>query len=128
MEYCPRCGTVLTESEVRGHTRPTCPACNYILYLNPAPVTAVVIERDGAVLLVKRRYPPGEGHWCLPTGFIESGETPEDSATREVEEETGLAVEIDSLLDSWASSSDSFCRCGGIERRSKIFPPLTGII
>ncbi len=83
-----------------------CPDCSYILYLNPAPVTAVIIERDGAVLLVRRKYPPGEGLWCLPTGFIEQGETPAKSAVREVEEETGLLIEISCLFDSWSSSED----------------------
>ncbi len=83
-----------------------CPDCNYILYLNPAPVTAVIAERDGAILLVRRKYPPGEGLWCLPTGFIEQNETPEESAVREVEEETGLRIGIDCLFDSWSSGED----------------------
>ncbi|MFB6158652.1 MAG: NUDIX domain-containing protein [Candidatus Nanohalobium sp.] len=47
-------------------------------------------------LLVKRaeereRYP---GHWEFPSGFIEEGESPEDAALRELEEETGLKGEI----------------------------------
>jgi len=49
---------------------------------------------------------PGEGLWCLPTGFIEQGETPVESAVREVEEETGLRIEINCLFDSWSSSDD----------------------
>lgn len=106
LEYCPRCGARMVEREVRGHPRPMCPDCNYILYLNPAPVTAVIAERDSAILLVKRKYPPGEGLWCLPTGFIEQNETPEESAVREVEEETGLRVRIDGLFDSWSSAED----------------------
>ncbi len=106
LKYCPRCGTLLGVRGLRGHPRPVCPNCSYILYLNPAPVTAVIIERDGAILLVRRRYPPGEGLWCLPTGFIEQEETPEESAVREVKEETGLQIEVDSLFDSWSSSED----------------------
>jgi ADP-ribose pyrophosphatase YjhB (NUDIX family) len=106
LRYCPRCAAALTEREVRGHPRLVCPACDYVFYLTPAPVTCVVVERDGAILLVRRKYPPREGHWCLPAGFVEVGESPSESAVREVREETGLDVEIDGLIDCWASNED----------------------
>ncbi|WP_067695149.1 NUDIX domain-containing protein [Nocardia jejuensis] len=53
------------------------------------------IERDGAVLLVRRA--PGvflAGRWELPGGGIEPGERPEQAAVREVAEETGLSIEV----------------------------------
>jgi ADP-ribose pyrophosphatase YjhB (NUDIX family) len=37
------------------------------------------------------------GNWSTPGGAIEPGESPEEAAVREVEEETGLAIEIDRL-------------------------------
>ena len=43
-------------------------------------------EEDEAVLLVRRRYDPRAGWWCIPAGFMEAGETPEQSATRELQE------------------------------------------
>jgi 8-oxo-dGTP diphosphatase len=52
---------------------------------------------DG-IVLVKRKFAPFIDDWCLPGGFIEALESPEESAIREVEEETGLTVEIDRLL------------------------------
>lgn len=106
LRYCPRCASDLSEREVRGHTRLVCPACDYVFYLTPAPVTCVVVERGGAILLVRRKYPPREGHWCLPAGFVEVGESPSESAVREVREETGLDVEIEGLIDCWASDED----------------------
>lgn len=106
LRYCPRCASRLAKREVRGHERLVCPACDYVFYLTPAPVTCVVVEHDGAILLVRRRYPPRRGYWCLPAGFVEAGESPRESAVREVREETGLDVEIEGLIDSWASDED----------------------
>jgi 8-oxo-dGTP diphosphatase len=49
-----------------------------------------VVLRDGAVLLVHR---PQYDDWTLPKGKLEPGESWEDAARREVEEETGLDCE-----------------------------------
>ncbi|MEV6278702.1 NUDIX hydrolase [Nocardia sp. NPDC051832] len=53
------------------------------------------IERDGAVLLIRRAQGVFlAGRWELPGGGIEPGERAEQAAVREVAEETGLAVEV----------------------------------
>ena len=51
---------------------------------------AVYAERDGKILLLKRAGGAGTGLWFLPGGAMERGETPEDAARRELEEEAGL--------------------------------------
>jgi 8-oxo-dGTP pyrophosphatase MutT (NUDIX family) len=51
-----------------------------------------VVVRDGAVLVVHR---PRYDDWTLPKGKLERGESWEDAARREVEEETGLLCELD---------------------------------
>ena len=52
----------------------------------------VVVWRGDQVLLVKRRNPPHQGHWSLPGGKQQLGETIFHAAVREVREETGLDV------------------------------------
>jgi 8-oxo-dGTP diphosphatase len=55
---------------------------------------------------VLRKYPPGRGKWCLPAGFVEAGEQPATSAEREVLEETGLDVQVDTIYDCWSTDED----------------------
>lgn len=42
--------------------------------------------------MVRRKHPPFEGQYTLPGGFIETGETTEQAARRELKEETGVGV------------------------------------
>ena len=55
---------------------------------------AVIVDRGGRVLLVRRRRPPGVGTWSLPGGRVEAGETPEEAVVREAREETGVATRV----------------------------------
>ncbi len=57
-------------------------------------VDAVIEDREGNVILIKRKYPPFKNFYALPGGFIEKGEKPINALVREVKEETNLKVEI----------------------------------
>ncbi len=48
------------------------------------------IHNQHFVLLIERKYPPFEGMWALPGGFLEMDETLEAAALRELKEETGI--------------------------------------
>lgn len=53
---------------------------------------AVIICREGKVLVGRRKGSHGEGTWAVPGGRLEFGETVEECARREVLEETGLRL------------------------------------
>jgi ADP-ribose pyrophosphatase YjhB (NUDIX family) len=68
-----------------------------VQYLNPAPAAGIVLTREGRVCLVRRRFEPKQGLWSLPSGFMEWGEAPTETACREALEETGLEVKLTGL-------------------------------
>jgi ADP-ribose pyrophosphatase YjhB (NUDIX family) len=97
--YCSACAEPLPETSPE-KPHPTCNECGWTLYRNPAPGVVILITEGESVLLGRRggegNYAPGK--WCLPGGYIEFEEDFLTAAIREVQEETGLEVEIISLL------------------------------
>ena len=53
-------------------------------------VDCVAIDREGRLLLIRRKNPPYAGRYALPGGFVDVGETVEDACRRELMEETGI--------------------------------------
>lgn len=98
-KYCPFCAEPLTSRHLEGRERQFCARCDKILYQNPIPATCLVATAPiDRILLVKRNIPPNLGDWCLPGGYIEMDESPEDGALRELKEETNLTGETLQLL------------------------------
>ncbi len=105
-KYCPLCGTRLEKKLHDGEKRLYCPTCDMIIWENPVPVVACVVLNDkNEILLVKRGVPPAEGMWALPSGFMEIGEQPEETATRELLEETGIKGEVEEIVGIYGQSS-----------------------
>ncbi|MEE4356342.1 MAG: NUDIX hydrolase [Desulfococcaceae bacterium] len=104
--YCHFCAHPLREKYVEGRMRLFCDRCSEPLYENPIPAACVILTNpQNQVLLVKRSVEPKKNLWCLPGGFMELGETPQQSAVRELREETGLRGRIERLLGTDSHSS-----------------------
>ena len=58
-----------------------------------------VVVCSSKILLERRKNEPGKGKWSIPGGIIELGEKAEQTAIREVREETNLIVEKPELID-----------------------------
>ncbi len=102
VKHCIRCGAAVEQQPSYGQERPVCPACGWIHFADPKVAAAVLVERDGAILLVQRSFDPHQGKWSFPAGFVNAGEDPAEAARRECLEETGLNVRITRLLDVYA--------------------------
>ena len=67
-------------------------------YKNPLLVLGCVPQWEDKILLCRRAIEPRLGYWTVPAGFMENGETMQNAAARECQEEALATVEIGSLL------------------------------
>jgi 8-oxo-dGTP pyrophosphatase MutT (NUDIX family) len=88
----------------------------FLRILNPSFMVgamALILDEHGRILVVEHTY-RREVPWGLPGGWLQRGESPESGLAREVLEETGFRVRVDTLLavDFWGSSQmDLLYRC-----------------
>ena len=94
MIYCSKCGARVTERIPAGDNRQryVCDACDTVHYQNPNIVAGCVPVWDNRLLLCRRAIEPRYGLWTLPAGFMENGESTEQAAERETQEEAGASV------------------------------------
>jgi 8-oxo-dGTP diphosphatase len=102
--FCPRCSQ---PAEVNFPQRIVCSHCGYSAYYNPKPVgSAIPVDDEGKVILLRRGFDPGQGLWTFPGGFVDLGESVEDAVHRETEEELGIAIELLELVGVYSRADD----------------------
>ena len=86
------CGTCGTPTEVKeGERARACPSCGLVSFPRISPAIIVAIIRDGRILLAHNNRHKGD-LYSIIAGFVEVGESLEDSVRREIREEVGLEV------------------------------------
>ena len=105
---CPWCGEKLITADIDHRLRLKCESsdCEFVYYYNPIPAAGALVIKNNQVLLVKRAHHPKKGWWGLPAGFMEWNEHPSETTIREVEEETGLKIKLQSLFDVYSGEDD----------------------
>lgn len=100
MNFCSQCGAPVALKIPPGDERPrfVCDGCGMVHYQNPKIVVGCVPEYQGQIVICKRAIEPRVGYWTVPAGFLENGETLQQGAAREADEEALAKVEILSLL------------------------------
>ena len=94
--FCPRCGQ---PADVAYPRSISCPHCGYGAYYNPKPVAAAIPQTaDGRIVLLRRGFDPGKGLWTFPGGFVDLGETVEEAARREAQEEIRAEIRLGKLV------------------------------
>lgn len=78
--------------------RQICRDCGFVAYENPKVVVGAVVVHGGEVLLCRRAIEPRMGFWTLPAGYMELGETTEEGARREAQEEAEADISLDGIL------------------------------
>jgi ADP-ribose pyrophosphatase YjhB (NUDIX family) len=100
MNFCSACGARVELKVPAGDNRPraVCTQCNTVHYINPKLVLGTIPVWQDQILLCRRAIEPRYGFWTLPAGFMEIGETTQQGALRETQEEAGAQVELQQLF------------------------------
>lgn len=89
-QYCGHCATPMTQLPHERAKR--CPHCGLVNYPRLSPAVIVLISRGEEILLARaHRFP--KGMYSILAGFVEPGESLEETVVREVREEVGVEIE-----------------------------------
>jgi len=99
MKFCLECGSTVSLQTIAGDHRQrfVCAGCGKTHYQNPNVIVAAYVCVVDEILWIRRGMAPGIGKWAMPGGYMENYETPEAAVSRELREETGIRVDVDSM-------------------------------
>ena len=104
-KFCPVCGAKLVNKKQDHLSRQVCSKCDYVLYENSKPtVSALIVNKKGEILLVKRGIKPKYGYLDTPGGVLENGEDPVVGLKREMMEELGVKLKNIKYLGMYIDS------------------------
>lgn len=119
-KYCPECGSKLVDKEIGDEGLvPFCEKCNvpYFEMFSTCVITLVLNEFEEALLL-RQNYISIQ-YYNLISGYMKPGETAEESAKREVEEETGIKPLSMKLTGTYWFGKKDMLMIGFIARAEK---------
>lgn len=100
LKYCSRCGSNNVKYYSDNSLR--CNHCGFKTYINEvSAVACIIVDKEGKILLSKRKNNPNAGKYDLPGGFIDLGEKAEEAVVREIKEELSVDVKTLKYLSSY---------------------------
>ena len=111
--YCPHCGTRAIQKEIGDEGLiPYCDRCQVPLWdMFTTAIIAAVVNECGEVALLRQNYISQEYHICL-SGIMKLGESAEETAIREIQEEIGLTVKRLEYIRSWPMDNKDMLMLG----------------
>jgi NADH pyrophosphatase NudC (nudix superfamily) len=108
LHFCPYCGVDAFRASDENYLQ--CGVCAKKFFINAsAAVACVIVNPQKEILFTRRRFEPAKGMLDLPGGFVNSDETAENAAKREVREELNLQVDT---LRYFGSSTNRYTYAG----------------
>ena len=93
--FCGHCGVPMELQEIERAKK--CPKCGLLHFPRLAPAIIVAIERGDKLLMARsRRFTTGM--YSVLAGFVEPGESLEETVVREVKEEVGISIKDIQIL------------------------------
>lgn len=118
--YCPHCATRLVLKEIGDEGLiPYCDTCRIPLWDSFSTcVICAVVNELGEVALIRQSYGNTERFVCI-AGYMKPGESAEDAAKREIQEEIGLAPTHVEYIRSWPMEKKDLLMLGFVARVQK---------
>jgi ADP-ribose pyrophosphatase YjhB (NUDIX family) len=120
--HCSSCGTAFTPDQPWPRA---CAHCGQTSYRNPLPVAVMLLPVNDGLLVLRRTIEPHIGGLALPGGFIEVGESWQEAAVRELQEETGVVTDVAEVrLFDALSAPDGTVLIFGLGAPAAALPPM----
>ena len=124
--YCPHCGTKLIEKKIGDEGLvPYCEKCQLPLFdMFSTCIIALVVNENDEALLLRQKY-ISDHYYNLVSGYMKPGERAEETAIREIAEETGVTVDHMEIVGTYWFGKKDMLMIGFFARAKKQEPKLS---